>query len=51
MISEDIDKETWKPTKPMEDWSDDDVINNVNSGTFFHEGMALTDLSAEPRKS
>ena len=47
MISEDIDKETWKPTKPMEDWSDDDVINNVNSGTFFHEGMALMDLSTD----
>ena len=30
MISEDVDKETWKPTKHMEDWSDDDMINNVN---------------------
>ena len=31
----------------MEDWSDDDMINDVNSGTFFHEGMALTDLSTD----
>ena len=29
----------------MEDWTDDDMINDVNSGTFFHEGMALTYLS------
>ena len=25
--------------------SDDHMINDVNSGTFFHGGMALTDLS------
>ena len=31
--------------KCMEDWSDDDIINDVNSGTSFHEGVALTDLS------
>ena len=47
MISEDVDKGTWKPTKHMEDWSDDDMLNDVNSGTFFHEDMALTDLSID----
>ena len=47
MISEYVDKETWKPTKHIEDWSDDDMINNVNSGTFFHEGITLTDLSTD----
>ena len=27
----------------MEDWSDDDMINDVNSGTFFNEGIVLPD--------
>ena len=45
MISEDVNQETWKLTKCMENWTDDDMINDVNSGTFFHEGIALTDLS------
>ena len=47
MISKDVDKETWKLTKRMEDWSDDGMINNVNSETFFHEGVALTNLSTD----
>ena len=47
MIRDDFDKDTWKPTKLMEDWTDDDMINDVNSGTFFHEGLLLSDLSTD----
>ena len=47
MIREDVDREIWKPTKHMDDRSDDDMMSNVNSGIFFHEGMALTDLSTD----
>ena len=41
LIKEGMDHETWRPTCSMEDWSDDDIIDDVNSGTSFHEGHAM----------
>ena len=47
MILDDVDKSTWKPTKTIHEWTENDMIDDVNSGTFFHDGLALTDMSTE----
>ena len=38
LIQEGMNKRTWQPDNSMDDWTDDDIINDVNTGEFFHRG-------------
>ena len=33
LIKSGIDKITWRPSVPMQDWKDDNIINDINTGT------------------
>ena len=47
LIEKDFDKTSWKSTKTMNDWTGDDFIDDVNSGTFYHDGIELSKMSTE----